>query len=300
MLEFWQNLPYQIDPVIFKIGGFKVSWYWVMYLVGFSVVLGLTKFRLKKQGKNKRIQTKIFDLLFWMFLAAIIGGRLGYTLFYGLEEFMHNPIWLINPFTKTADGNWVYQGIYGMSYHGGLLGALIGAWIYTKKNKLNFLKILDYLIPSIALGYTFGRIGNFLNGELYGRETDFSLGMYFPKANITSNQSNLRHPSQLYEALFEGLIVFIILWNLRKKITSPGVLSALYLIFYGSFRFLIEFVREPDSHLGLVFLNFTMGQVLCSGMIIAGILMIIYLKNSDFFKKKVKKFDYKSKFITLD
>ena len=166
-----------------------------------------------------------------------------------------------------------FTGISGMSYHGGLIGATFAAWIYFHKAKLNWWSGVDLFVPAIPLGYTFGRLGNFINGELFGRVTTSAIGMYFPMAPA----GELRHPSQLYEAFFEGIFLFTILWSIRKIKMPVGTMLAFYLIGYGMVRFFIEYFREPDAHLGLVLLSFTMGQILCLLMITAGILLYVYL-----------------------
>ena len=158
-----------------------------------------------------------------------------------------------------------------MSYHGATIGALTGTYYFCHKNKINFFHFSDFIITAIPLGYTFGRIGNFINGELYGRITESSFGMYFPMAGM----ENLRHPSQLYEGFFEGIILFTILWSLRKKKMKNGSFLAFYFIGYGVFRFFIEYVRQPDEQLGFVLANFSMGQVLCFAMILLGIIFLV-------------------------
>jgi len=160
-----------------------------------------------------------------------------------------------------------------MSYHGGLIGVIFAAWYYVRKEKLDWWNVVDLYIPAIPLGYTFGRLGNFINGELYGRLTTSPIGMYFPMAPA----GELRHPSQLYEAFFEGIFLFAILWSIRKIKLPKGAMLALYLIGYGVVRFFIEYFREPDAHIGFVFLSFSMGQILCSLMIAGGIFLYFYL-----------------------
>ncbi len=160
-----------------------------------------------------------------------------------------------------------------MSFHGGFIGVLISAWLYMRKTDLNFLDMADLFFPAVPLGYTFGRLGNFINGELYGRITTSPIGMYFPSAPGTG----LRHPSQLYEAFFEGVFLFFVLWNMRKMQNPRGAMIAFYLIGYGAVRFVIEYFRQPDAHLGFVLLSLSMGQVLCGAMIVSGILLYLYL-----------------------
>ena len=164
-----------------------------------------------------------------------------------------------------------------MSYHGGLIGTIIAAWLYFRKATLDWWSGVDLYVPAIPLGYTFGRLGNFINGELYGRVTTSSIGMFFPLAPA----GELRHPSQLYEAFFEGIFLFIVLWSIRKIKMPKGAMMALYLIGYGMVRFFIEYFREPDSHIGFVLFSFSMGQILCALMIAGGIFLYFYLRRQE-------------------
>jgi len=198
----------------------------------------------------------------------LIGARLGYALFYNFFYYAAHPLEIFWP-VQVVDGKTVF-GISGMSYHGGLIGIIIVSVMFCKRHKLNLWKFIDFFIPAVPLGYMFGRLGNFLNGELYGRVTDVWWGMYFPQA--LSYQ--LRHPSQLYEAFFEGVVLFIILWSLRQKGIADGFLFSIYLIGYGCVRFFIEFFRQPDEHLGFLLWSLSMGQILCLLMMAVGVLLI--------------------------
>jgi phosphatidylglycerol---prolipoprotein diacylglyceryl transferase len=264
-LYWWQNLPSKMDPVIFSLGSFPVRWYGMMYIIAFSVVYVLTRYRMKSE-KLPFDNSFAGDALTWSMVGVVLGGRIGYILFYGMQGFLQDPLGTFLPWVSSAEGC-RFAGITGMSYHGGIIGTVIALWIYSRSRKKDFFETFDLFIPSIPLGYTFGRIGNFINGELYGRVTSSAVGMYFPMAPT----HELRHPSQLYEAFFEGIVLFLILWLLRKKSRFAGFLSAVYLFGYGLFRFFIEFFREPDPQLGFVFLGFSMGQVLCFMMMIAGV-----------------------------
>jgi len=253
-LQFYQELPLRINPLVFHFGFFQISWYALMYLVGFVAVYGLLLWRIKKK-EGDWSKENIREFLWNAFLGAIIGGRLGYVLFYNLPFYWENPLAIISPFDQQ--GQWT--GIYGMSYHGGLIGALLAALFFSRKNKLNFFSWADFIVPAVPAGYFFGRLGNFLNGELFGRITQKSWGMYFPGETL------LRHPSQLYEAFFEGIILFLILWILRNGIKYknrllyvPGFI--LYVLGYAFFRFGIEFFRQPDEQIGLLFSFLTLGQ----------------------------------------
>jgi len=204
-----------------------------------------------------------------LILAVLIGGRLGYVLFYNLFYYLKHPLEIFLPF--NINNGFQYTGLYGMSYHGALIAIVITSVFFCRKYKLNFWLLADLLASAVPLGYTFGRLGNFINGELYGRVTTVPWGMFFP----LDLKHQLRHPSQLYEALFEGIFLFIILWSLRKRVRISGTLFSLYLIGYGSVRFFLEFFREPDQQLGLIFGPFTMGQILCFTMILSGIIILV-------------------------
>lgn len=252
MENFWetyQSLPLRINPVAFNLEFFSVSWYSVMYLVAFLVVYGLLRLRFQRKEINLN-QEKIQQFLFYVFWGLFIGGRLGYVLFYDLDFYLRNPVAVISPFFQ---GKWV--GIYGMSYHGGLMGVILAAFFFAKKNNLNLLKLSNWIIPTVPAGYFFGRIGNFLNGELFGRVTEKKWGMYFP------GEALLRHPSQLYEAFFEGALLFLIFWLLRNKTGLRGKFLWFYFLGYALVRFGVEFFREPDPQIGF-FLGFlTLGQI---------------------------------------
>ena len=264
-----------MDPVIFYVGNFPVRWYGMMYIIAFAIVYLLTRYRIKSE-KLPYSSDFTGDALTWSIVGVLLGGRLGYLLFYSFPEFIANPLGSIIPLRLSGDGC-SFAGISGMSYHGGAIGVIIAIWLFSKHRRIPFFKTIDLFIPSIPLGYTFGRIGNFINGELFGRVTDSPVGMYFPFAADNA----LRHPSQLYEAFFEGIFLFVILWALRKKSPYPGFLSGLYLIGYGFVRFFIEFYREPDAHLGFIFMELSMGQLLCLAMIAAGIGVIALSKGLD-------------------
>ncbi|EAT59353.1 prolipoprotein diacylglyceryl transferase [Chlorobium ferrooxidans] len=266
---WWQNLPAQMNPVLFSSGSFAVRWYGMMYVIAFAIVYLLTRYRLASE-KLPFDRSFVGDALTWAMGGVVLGGRLGYILFYGMDSFLSDPLGTVIPWIP-APGGCRFTGVTGMSYHGGVIGVVLALLLFSRSQKTGFFKTFDLLIPAVPLGYTFGRIGNFINGELYGRVTDAAVGMYFPLAPTYE----LRHPSQLYEAFFEGIVLFIILWLLRKKSPFPGFLSAIYLFGYGFFRFFIEYFREPDAQLGFVLFNFSMGQVLCFFMMIAGI--TIYL-----------------------
>ena len=265
-LSWWSHLPEYISPVAFRIGPVEVHYYGLMYLIAFAICYSLILNRIKKE--NTGFSKAVIDNYFpWLILAVLIGGRLGYALFYDFPYYLRHPFEVILPF--DINNGLQYIGLYGMSYHGALIGVIIATVIFCCKHKLFFWSFADLFAPVVPLGYTFGRLGNFINGELYGRVTRVPWGMYFP----LDSTHQLRHPSQLYEALFEGLFLFIILWSLRKRMRIPGALFSLYIIGYGLVRFFLEFFRQPDSQLGFVIGPFSMGQILCFVMIISGILI---------------------------
>ncbi len=274
-LLWWQQLPSQMNPVLFSVGAFAIRWYGMMYIIAFGVVYLLSRYRIQNE-KLPFDRSYVGDALTWAMIGVVLGGRLGYILFYGMSSFLADPLGTLIPWIPVPGGGCRFAGITGMSYHGGVIGVILALLAFTLSRKKAFFETFDLFIPAIPLGYTFGRLGNFINGELYGRVTDSALGMYFPLAPTYE----LRHPSQLYEAFFEGIVLFILLWLLRKKSPFPGFLSATYLFGYGFVRFFIEYVREPDSQLGFVFLNFSMGQVLCFVMMVAGVAVFLFNSSS--------------------
>jgi phosphatidylglycerol:prolipoprotein diacylglycerol transferase len=269
--QWWQHLPQNISPVIFEIGGFKLQYYGLMYIVAFAITFFLVLYRLKRENRFEFTTDQIKDITTHLILGLIVGARLGYVLFYNFSYYIEHPLEIIVPFSFS--NGITFTGISGMSYHGGLIGATFAALFYFKKTKLNWWSGVDLFVPVIPLGYTFGRLGNFINGELFGRVTTSAVGMYFPMAPA----GQLRHPSQLYEAFFEGIFLFVILWSIRKIKIPNGAMLALYLIGYGIVRFFIEYFREPDAHLGFVLFSFSMGQILCLLMVATGILLYVYL-----------------------
>lgn len=231
-----------------------------MYLIGFTASYLLVRYQVRKKGLrvDKRV---IDDIYFYLIIGLIAGARLGYILFYNLGEYLKNPLEIFA----------VWHG--GMSFHGGLIGVLIAGLYITRKRGVQFLLFSDLVIVTAPVGLGLGRLGNFINGELYGRVTDVPWGMVFPGAGQLP-----RHPSQLYEAALEGLVLFIILWLLKESITVRGGVTALFLILYGVMRFTVEFFREPDSQIGFIFSFLTMGQLLSLAMIIAGVLLYAVLR----------------------
>jgi len=254
-----------IDPVLFDLGFVKIYWYGVMYLLAFLVAYLLAKYRAKSSQKWNAKQ--VDDLIFYGALGAVLGGRLGYLIFYNFTIFISNPLTFFN----FQNG--------GMSFHGGFLGVLIAMLLFNKKSKFSFFETTDFIAPLVPLGLAFGRVGNYINGELWGKVTTSAFGIYAPDQ---SGQWAQRYPTQLFEAFLEGVVLFFILWFFSKKNQPVMATSALFLIFYGTFRFIIEFIRVPDSHIGYLALNWlTIGQLLSLPMILVGLYLIYksyYLK----------------------
>ncbi|MDD5167414.1 MAG: prolipoprotein diacylglyceryl transferase [Syntrophales bacterium] len=269
LLAAWQHLPEHISPYLFTVGAFQVRYYSLMYLVAFALTYILVLYRIKTEQYDYTEEI-IQDVLVWGIIGLILGGRLGYVFFYNFSYYLHHPFEIILPFEFSNGIHFV--GISGMSYHGGAIGVLVSLLILCRRRGIAFWNLADLFCPAIPLGYTFGRIGNFINGELYGRITDVPWGMYFP----LDPMHTLRHPSQLYEAFFEGIVLFIVLWAIRKHRPFDGFLFAMYLIGYGTVRFFIEFFREPDVQLGFIFAFLTMGQILCIAMVLLGLAVFFY------------------------
>jgi len=252
-------IPYpKINPEILNIGPLSIRWYGMMYLVGFVSSYLLVKYQIKK----KRIAMSVKDvesLYSFLILGLIIGARMGYVIFYDLDNYFRNPLEIFA----------VWRG--GMSFHGGLIGSVIAGILFCRKLKIDFWQISDIVIVTAPIGLGLGRIGNFINGELYGRVTAIPWAMVFPDGGPLP-----RHPSQLYEFFLEGIMLFSILWILKDKGFRAGILSSLFLALYGLFRFFIEFFREPDAQLGFILGPFTMGQMLSTIMILSGAGILFY------------------------
>lgn len=245
-----------IDPIIFEIGPVALRWYGLMYLVGFVAAYWLASRRLHRTGWTS---DQLSDLLFYCFIGVILGGRFGYVMFYSFSSFLENPLYLLK----------IWEG--GMSFHGGCMGVIVAAWLYARARSWSFLAVGDFIAPLVPIGLGAGRIGNFINGELWGRTTDVPWAFVFPDAG-----PNPRHPSQLYEFFLEGAVLFVILWLYSAKPRPVGSVGGLFLLGYGGFRFIVEFYREPDAHLGLYDIGLSQGQLLCIPMILAGLGLIIY------------------------
>jgi len=267
-MNWWNHIPKHINPNIVEIGSFQIRYYGLMYVIAFATTYLLVLHRLNNERYeySKAIVQKYF---MWAILGVLVGGRLGFVLFYDLKYFVAHPLRIICPF-DFANG-FDYIGLFGMSYHGGLIGVILVSIIFCYRYKVNFWHFADLLSPAIPLGYTFGRIGNFLNGELFGRVTSVPWAMYFP----LDPTGQLRHPSQLYEAFFEGIFLFIILWSVRKKRIFNGFHFCLYIVSYSIVRYCIEFVREPNPGLASIWNFFTMGQLLSDIMILGAAFIML-------------------------
>jgi phosphatidylglycerol:prolipoprotein diacylglycerol transferase len=266
LIDFWQNIYSHFNPVAFSLGAINVHWYGIMYVTALLVALQAAKYYAKKDRFG--IEKDALDTYFiYVEIGVIVGARVGYIFIYStdLEYYLKYPWQMFNPFIGGQ-----FSGISGLSYHGAVIGFLLGSWLYTHRYKYSFAKLMDLVALSIPVGYIFGRIGNFLNQELIGRETSLAIGIYVDNV--------LRHPSQLYEALLEGAVIAFILHFYRKHKKIDGELMALYAMLYGVMRIIAEFFRAPDIQIGYLCCGATMGQFLSIFMIVAGIVYFIYLR----------------------
>ena len=247
----------EINPVALDLGPLKVHWYGLTYLIGFVGAYFLMNYRAKKTGEFT--QEQVSDLVFWGALGVILGGRFGYVLFYNFSHFLSDPLSLFA----------IWEG--GMSFHGGMLGVMISLTLYGRKINKTFFELMDFVVPVVPIGLGAGRIGNFIGGELWGRVTDVPWAMVFPRADEFP-----RHPSQLYQFALEGVALFLIVWFFSSKPRPRMVVSGVFLASYGVFRFIVEFARQPDSHIGFLYGDWlTMGQVLSTPMILIGIAFVV-------------------------
>ncbi|WP_201023161.1 prolipoprotein diacylglyceryl transferase [Serinicoccus chungangensis] len=247
------EVPYPDLPSSFDVGPLTVYWYGVMYAVGFLLAWVLGTVLARRTGSGWSAD-QVSDLILYSIVGVVVGGRLGYTLFYGLENAVADPVSVLR----------IYEG--GMSFHGGLLGVLVALGLYARRAGRSFFAVSDFVAPLVPPGLFFGRIGNFINAELWGKETAVPWGMVFPGAG-----DEPRHPTMLYEALLEGLLLFGVLWWYTRRSPPVGAVSGLFLLLYGVVRVLVEFLRVPDAHLGYLALEWvTMGQVLSAPMVVVG------------------------------
>ena len=252
--------PSHINPIAFSVGPIKVHWYGLMYLTGFLGAWFVGCYRAKKSGSGFTT-TEVSDLIFYGALGVVLGGRIGYMLFYALPEFIHHPLSLF----------YVWDG--GMSFHGGLIGVFLAFFFYARHLKKSVWALTDFIAPMVPIGLAAGRVGNFINGELWGRVTTMPWGMIYPDAGPLP-----RHPSEIYEFLLEGVALFLILWIFSRKPRPRFAVSALFLLGYGCFRFFCEFFRQPDPQYGYLLWNWvTMGQILSFPMIVAGMISLYFV-----------------------
>ncbi|GMQ90438.1 MAG: prolipoprotein diacylglyceryl transferase [Gammaproteobacteria bacterium] len=248
-----------IDPIAISIGPLAVHWYGLMYVVGFLAGWWIGAYRAGRPNSGWT-KEEVSDLLVYAAVGVIVGGRLGYALFYNLPDYLANPLAIFQ----------IWKG--GMSFHGGFLGVIIAMWVFAWRTRRHWFTVTDFIAPLVAIGLGAGRLGNFINQELWGRVTDVPWGMVFRNAGAQP-----RHPSQLYEFMLEGVVLFLILWFYSIKPRPMAAVSGLFLLGYGTFRFLVEFVREPDAQIGfLAFSWVTMGQVLSFPMILFGVGIMIW------------------------
>jgi len=265
------SIPSHISPYLIHTPWLSIRWYGAMYIVALAVMYALASWRIKHEknddGSFRFTITKdqLIDAMMWGFIGLLIGARLVYVLIYDPVFYLAHPLQIIWPYD-----NGVFVGIAGFAFHGGLIGTIAGLLLFCKKYRINPWALGDLVIPCVPIAYFFGRIGNFLNGELYGRITSVPWAMRFPG----DVQAALRHPSQLYEAGLEGLVCFGILWSLRKRIKGAKLLGS-YLCSYAIARMIVEYFREPDPQIGFLFGSLTMGQVLSGLMLVAGVILIL-------------------------
>ena len=262
---------HDLDPVLINFGFFEIRWYSLAYILGVLIGWWIAKKIILFKVKNRIIVfdvKKFDDLISYIIISIILGGRLGYIVFYNSSYYFNNPLDIFK----------VWQG--GMSFHGALIGVILGTYLFAKKIKINFFFFLDIIASVAPIGIFFGRIANFINGELYGNPSNVFWSVIFPKVDNIS-----RHPSQLYEAFLEGIILLIILISVvYNKKTKTGVVSALFMIFYGFFRIIVEQFREPDIQVGYLFDLFTMGSVLSFSMILIGLFILKKATNNEYAK----------------
>jgi phosphatidylglycerol:prolipoprotein diacylglycerol transferase len=266
----------RFDPVAFEIFGFPIHWYGITYLVAFVLGWAITRYLAKTQPHWKIKPAQVDDLLFYMGVGVILGGRIGYLLFYDIGNILNEPTFVDGLLRLIS----IHKG--GMSFHGGFLGCMLAIWFYNRRYKHGYFVIVDMMAIITPIGLFAGRIGNFINGELWGKPADLSWAMIFPKSGTVEP----RHPTPLYEAALEGMVLFIILWLFSRKERPTMAISGIFALGYGAFRTFVEFYRLPDPHIGyLAFGWLTMGMLLSAPLVVVGIILLLYSYN----KKNMQK-----------
>jgi len=264
---------HNLDPIIINFGFLEIRWYSLAYIFGIFLGFYYAKYLIKKFWYKENVNVQVLDnFLIYLILGIILGGRLGYILFYNFYYYYQNPLEIL----------YLWQG--GMSFHGGVIGVLIASLIFAKKNNVKILVLTDIVVCATPIGIFLGRIANFINGELYGKKTFTDYGVIFPKIDMEP-----RHPSQLYEAILEGLILFFLLniiLKFKKKLFN-GELSCYFLIFYSIFRIISELFREPDKHIGYIIFNISLGTIISFSFLIFGIIAFKIIKNESFRKNNL-------------
>jgi phosphatidylglycerol---prolipoprotein diacylglyceryl transferase len=251
-----------IDPVLLKLGPIAIRWYGLMYVIGLIVAFWVIKTGAARRNVALALED-LHDLIVYGAVGVIVGGRLGYTLFYNLPYYLEHPAKLLA----------VWEG--GMSFHGGLLGVIVAVWIFARRKGFDFYTLADLTTPAVPIALGLGRLGNFINGELYGRPSDVPWCMVFER---TGGGPLCRHPSQLYEALLEGVLLFLVIWTVGRQPRGPGVLFWTFIAGYGACRTFVEFFREPDAHLGLMAGLISRGQMLSLPMLLLGLIMLVVVQ----------------------
>lgn len=278
MREWWQHIPEYLEPIAFTVGFFSVHWYALCWLLGLGLAL-FVAVRLRHDTWGDVSSEEIVDLLLILFVSAFVGGRVGYGLLYRPDIFLADPFGFFSPYHLSTG----WTGIAGMSFHGGLVGVIVALFLFAKNRKFSFFFLADRVAIVAPLGLFFGRIGNLLAGELYGRVTTVPWGMYVSGA---SGEYALRHPSALYEAFFEGIVLFFLLLFIKRRQQFVGEVAAWFLIGYGVFRFGVEFVREPDVFDTLILDVFTRGQIFSVAVLGVGVVMLLWLRRKNHGKMK--------------
>jgi len=276
MIIWWQNLPQTIQPIAFTVGFISIYWYALFFIGGFFLSLSVAFFFIQRDHLSFP-QEKLVDLFLTLFLGAVIGAKVGYILLYNFPLFLSSPLAFLSPYDFERH---LWVGMAGMSFHGGLIGGILMLFFFTKKEKWSFWRTTDLISLVLPPALFFGRLGNFFNGELWGRTTEKVWGMFFSYA---PSPYVLRHPSSLYESFFEGIVLFLVVIFVRKKMPFAGALSILFLALYADIRFVLEYLREPDPQIGLLVNGyFSLGQILSLLMFLFSLLLFLWLRKKNY------------------